>query len=247
MSMFLFMPWCRIDEQIKMGDIRIVPFKQGKRIRGAGVILNRQIERILSSYKTIEGQPISRAAFIQLSAKGIGEDLTEDEIELLNKLVALLIFCGLSNRAYFNHVGSYCNTDCFTMYIQKFEDAEFTAISSRRREGRTLSGWGIDEIAITVPVHCHTIGNVTVDERLLRALVSRRTSSSSDDWGRWQNAISCFNQANTDNDSVRYQVEWVHFCSAFEHLLGASPDARDVAERFSRNLVPNQEISVTRR
>lgn len=33
-------------------------------------------------------------------------------------------------------------------------------------------------------------------------------------------------------------MEWVLLCSAFEHILGAKPEARDVAEKFADVVVP---------
>ena len=130
------------------------------------------------------------------------------------------------------------------MYIQKFDKADFTALSSRRREGRTLSGWTIDDITITIPVHCHTIRDVSLDAELLKALIECRANLQSREWGRWQNAISCFNQANTDSDNIRYQMEWVLLCSAFEHILESKSEAKDTAERFAHVLTPSNELLV---
>ena len=73
-------------------------------------------------------------------------------------------------------------------------------------------------------------------------MVNFRDSSLNKSWSRWQNAISCFNQANTDNDTVRYQVEWVLLCSAFEHVLEAKSEAKDVARKFSDLFSPTKPL-----
>jgi hypothetical protein len=81
---------------------------------------------------------------------------------------------------------------------------------------------------------------VQLDEALLKALVGHRATCRA--WAKWQNALACFNQANTDSDNIRHQVEWVLLCSAFEHILEAKPNAADVATKFSDAMVPSESV-----
>jgi len=242
MSMVSFMPWCRIEKTYDIGEIQILTFQRHKPIEGIDNAMQCRLNTILATYKTIEGKPVDRATLVRYRGKSLLDDLNDDERETIHELVALACFCGLARREYFNSLGPYCNSECFALYIQKFDRADFTAIATRRREGQTLSGWPIDDIAITVPVHCQTVREARLDEVLLKALVTHRTKFEETEWGRWQNAISCFNQANTDSETMRFQVEWVLFCSAFEHLLNAKSEAKDVAARFSERLVPSSPI-----
>jgi len=55
---------------------------------------------------------------------------------------------------------------------------------------------------------------------------------NADKWAQWQNAIACFNAANTDEQESMPQVEWVLLCGAFQSLLGAKSDALQVATNF---------------
>src|ERR1041384_2296579 len=123
----------------------------------------------------------------------------------------------------------------------KIGPADFTVLTTRRRDGSLLNAWPIGSIAITVPLHCQPIHEVRIDAELVAALVAHRTDCGDAVLSRWQNAISCFNQANTDSDTFRYQTEWVLLCSAFEHLLDARPKAVDVATRRSRVPVSGKE------
>ncbi|MEJ5377239.1 MAG: hypothetical protein WHX93_11720 [bacterium] len=241
MSMISFLPWCRIDKAYDVGKIQILPFERHQPIDGLDEAAQCRVNTILATYKTIEARPVDRAALVRYAGKSAIDDLNEDERETIHELVAIAAFCGLARREYFK-LGRYCNSDCFSLYIQKFDKADFTAITTRRREGQTLSGWPIDQIAITVPVHCHAVREVTLDETLLKALISHQAATGGDDWAKWQNAITCFNQANTDSDNIRYQMEWVLLCSAFEHILGARPEARDVAAKFSEAVVPTEPL-----
>ncbi len=242
MPLLVFMPWCRIDKNYEVGEISILPFERHKPINGLDEAVQCRINTIMASYKTIEGKPVDRAALVRLESKSAIDDLTDPEFDIVQELVALSCFSGLSKCDYFNALGSYCNSDCFSLCFQKFDKADFTALTSRRREGQTQSGWPIDEITISVPVHCHSVKEVSLDSSLIEALVNYRAKVS--EWARWQNAISCFNQANTDSDNIRYQVEWVLLCSAFEHILEAKPNAKDVASKFSKILVPSEKLLV---
>jgi len=244
MSMVSFMPWCRIEKTYDIGEIQILTFQRHKPIEGIGNAMQCRLNTILATYKTIEGKPVDRAALVWYGGKSLLDDLNDEERETIHELVTLACFCGLAQREYFNPIGHYCNSECFALYIQKFDRADFTALTTRRREGQTLSGWPIDDIAITIPVNCHPVREVTLDDVLLKALAVHRTQSQNEEWARWQNAISCFNQANTDGENVRYQVEWVLLCSAFEHLLEAASDYKDVAKKFVDAFTPSTHIPV---
>jgi hypothetical protein len=200
---------------------------------------------ILSSYKNLEGHPVRNAALVRYASKSFLADLTDDELELTREYAQLACFSGLANREYFNQLGPYCNSDCFTLYGQRFDDLTFVAITTRRREGRTLDGRPLANTTYSIPVHVSPVSRVSLDEPILTAFLNFRTSSSTTEWFRWQNAISCYNQANTDNDSIRYQVEWVLLTSAFEHLIGARSAAEDVAKNFSELFVPRSPMPVS--
>jgi hypothetical protein len=244
MSMLSFMPWCRIDKPYDVGDIKLLPFERHNPIEGLDDAAQCHINTVLGSYKTIEGKPIDRGAIVRYGRKSLTDDLSEEERETIYELVTLTCFCGLAKREYFNSLGPYCNSDCFTLYTQKFERGNFTTLTTRRREGQTSSLWRIDAIVITIPVNCHSVEEITLDESLLKALADHRHESTDEEWGKWENAITCFNQANTDSENIRHQVEWVLLCSAFEHILGAKSEAKDVAARFSEVMVPSEPLLV---
>lgn len=242
MSMLLFMPWCPIDDRYEVGDISILSFERNAPLEGLDDLTQRQINTIMGTRKDIHGNPMQRVAVVRYGSKSLTDNLDDEEIEAAYELVSLACFSGLAQRNYFNQFGAYCNSGCFTFHVQKFDTADATALVIRRREGRTLSAWSFDDLSITIPVHCHTVREVSLDKALLGALANHRTQLSGDKWGRWQNAISCFNQANTDSDNVGYKVEWVLLCSAFEHLLKAKPDAKDVARLFVAAMTPSQNV-----
>jgi hypothetical protein len=242
MATLQFMPWCRIGKPYSVGEIVLLPFHLDKSSEMFGT--GTKIRTVLSSYRDIEGKPVHKATLVQFGSKALLDDLSDDELEATREYAQIACFAGLANREYFNPLGPYCNSDCFTLYGQKFEDLSFVAITTRRREGRTFDGRPLGDTAFSVPVHVSPVRQVSLDEPLLEALIKFRNGSSADNWSRWQNAISCFNQGNTDNDSIRYQVEWVLLVSAFEHLLHAKPNAEDVSQKFANAMVPENPVRV---
>ncbi|BFU89421.1 MAG: hypothetical protein NTAFB01_06080 [Nitrospira sp.] len=244
MSMVAFMPWCRIDKTYEVGEIQILPFERHEPIDGLDDTAQCRVSTILASYKTIVGKPVERAAFVRYGGRLLIDDLNDKEQETLHELVTLACFCGLARREYYEQGGHYCNSECFSLYIQKFDEADFVSLRTRRRDGHTLDVWPIADIAITIPAHCQPVRGVNFDEALLKGLVAHRAQSADKEWARWQNAISCFNQANTDGENVRYQVEWVLLCSAFQHILGAKSNAEDVAKKFAEAVAPSSPVLV---
>jgi hypothetical protein len=247
MALLQFMPWCPIDKIYHAGEISIIPFNRDQKTDDFDELEICHIRTILSSYRNLEGHPVEEVALVKYKDKPILADLNDDEIEIARECADLICFSGLANREYFNQLGAYCNADCFLLYGQRFkEDPSFIGVTSRRREGRNLDGRPLAETIFSIPVHTNYVREVRLDENILSALINYRDSSLDDNWLRWQNAISCFNQANTDNDTVHYQVEWVLLCSAFEHLLAAKSEAKDVAQKFADVFMPNFPLPISK-
>lgn len=85
------MPWCSIDQEYQLGDIAIVPFERGATVADLNEEQCRQVDTILASYKTIEGEPIRRCALIKHSTKSIIDDLADGEINIAYDLVTLAV------------------------------------------------------------------------------------------------------------------------------------------------------------
>ena len=242
MATLLFMPWCPIDDTYEVGDVAIQPFTRNEPTGELNDSSRCQINTVTEIYRSIEGKPLENAALVAYTGKSPMDDLDEDEIDTARELTALACFSGLAKRDYFNPLGLYCNSDSFSLHALNFKRTDFVTLTPRRREWYNLSGWPRDLISITVPVHCHTIQKVSLDADLLKAIIKHRAQLNNPNWGRWQSAISCFNQANTDSDNIRYQMEWVLLCSAFEHILRAKSEAKDVATKFSDTMVPSEPL-----
>ena len=236
--MFAIMPWCRIDRAYPVGDVTITPYRG--RLDGVDDAVQRHLDRVLGAYRTIEGRPVEHAAVLQYADRPVGSDMTPDEIDNAYEWVQLACFAGLAAREFFTPEAP-CNSDSFVLYMQKLQDPNFVAIRTRRRDGFTWGLRSLDAVVFSAPTHVDLVRRVSLDTGLLDALVGfARTNPP--EWGRWQHALSCFNQGNTDSDGVRYQVEWGLMASAFEQLLGAQPKAEDVAARFANVVMPSKAL-----
>ena len=233
---FPIMPWCRIDRAYQVGDVTIIPWRG--RLDGVDDTVQRDLARVLGTYRTIDGHPVGQAAVVCYAGKVFGADWTTEEIDGAYEWVQLACFAGLAGREFLTPE-AHCNSDVFLLYMQRLQHDDFVALRTRRREGYTWSAWPLDAVVVSVPTHVSPVRFVSLDQRLLDGIVAFARSGVPD-WGRWQYALSCFNQANTDSDALRYQVEWGLMCSAFEQLLGANSKAEDVAAKFAATVVPTR-------
>lgn len=245
MISIMFMPWCQLEDVCKVGDITILPFKRQKRLTEIADADWIKICEVLASYRDIKGDNVNDAAIVQISGKKVIDAWDPDKINSAAELISIACFSAIAKRKYFYFCESdYCNSDCFTLVLQKLEsNSDGTALTLRRRDGCSISSQSMQKISISVPVHCHTAKNISDESALSEALVSHRKKLLvKGTWGRWNNAIACFNQANTDSDNIRDNVEWVLLSSAFEHLLEAKSKSHKVARKFCEVLCPPNNI-----
>lgn len=232
MAVLQFMPWCHLDREYHVGEIALIPFDRDGPISGLDAPTSTWVRLILRSYRTISGFPVSHAALVRPPSKDLLADLSDEERSQVHELVQLAVFSGLANRAHFDALGNYCNADCLQLYTQQFRDEPTRGLLiTRRLGGEAYLSLPLAELAHSMPPHVPQ-KEFKLDEGLLAALADHRARADSDEWGRWQNALTCFNRASTDDGNSMYQNEWVLLCSAFEHILKAKTDYDDVAERF---------------
>ena len=232
--MFPILPWCRLERAYRIGNVEIVPYSG--HLDGADDATQDLLRRVLGTYRNIVGRPVDRAAVVRYAGTPFGQDLASDILGELYEAVTLACFASLAGRRFFTPEAT-ANSDVFGLFIQRLADPELIALRTRRRDGHTWSLWPREDVVVTVPVHVSPVRSVAIDAPLLEALVKRSRLGDAD-WGRWQHAIGCFNQGNTDSDAVSYQVEWGLMCSAFERLLDAAPSAVDVATKFTETIRP---------
>ena len=242
-----FLPWCPIGRRYRVGDAEIIPFHRGKPIDHTSVAEQQQINGVLSSYRTLDGNPVTRAALVRKSGAGTIARLEAQEWATLREDVDLACFASIASRDLFRVFGNYSNATLFTLIGQTLGggSSSWTALRIRHRDGNTLDGRNVQDIQVSMPVAALRIENVVIDEPLANALVAFRAAATDREWSRWQHAISCYNQGNTDDETIQYQVEWGLLASAFERILDADSKAVDVANKFGAAFAVDRTLPVS--
>jgi hypothetical protein len=247
MSAVHFMPWCPLAKEYSVGEVTLMPFDRTARNDQFDQAELPRVLSILSSYRDLRGRPNRSLALVKYKDRPIFSDVSSDEFQIARELVEVACFSALSKRTYLSF-GQYCNASNFIFYGQRFsldsQDSGYTAITSRRRDGQNSALRSFSNTVFSVPVQAGRNDPVAIDEQFLQSLIAFRESGEGKDWARWQNAIECFNLANTDADNISYQVEWTLLCGAFERLLDAESKATDVASKFSHIFHPTDLLAV---
>jgi hypothetical protein len=188
---------------------------------------------VLTPFKDLRAEPLRKLALLKFEDNSLFASLTEDAVATILDDVQLACFSALAYREFprwkylqwgeqkFIPPDPYCNSACFAV----FNDDDSSAAS------RFSS-----DITIQEPFDAWGVRKVEIDDSLLNALVSCRSSLSQDRWSAWQEAVSYFNMANNESHSVAMTTELILMCGAFQRLLG-SPDKAlhrtdDTVEKF---------------
>ncbi|MDO8432457.1 MAG: hypothetical protein Q7S58_08625 [Candidatus Binatus sp.] len=204
------------------------------------------VKSVLSDFIGITGQPVANFAVVSLRSHILLDYLVDPaDAATIRDYIDIACLSGLSGREFLGRAEPYCNSDCFLLYERRFDSMTgVRAPMFRRRDNTPFGPAAGPAMRVHVPVHAAAVPRASLDESFFRALASFReivvTSSDSERWTAWQEAIYCFNQANTDNESMSEHLEWVLMSSALERILGAPPNADAVAKRFVEAIVPER-------
>ena len=239
--MIVMFPWLALDEPVRLEQFELLQFKQG--LLPAGVKKRKQslLDRLFRPYQQA-GKPVQSASLLRFRGHDYLDDLNEAERSEVFSIAELLTISGLSAREFFGLGMFYCNSDHFSCVIQTCESTfAGTAITRRRRDGRTLNYVSANSFRVDKPHHVGGIMRTRLDLPLLKALMAARKC----DW--WENffeAIFWFNRANTDSDTITKEIEAVEIVGAFERLLGlVGGDERSLRRAFIEAFVPKEELS----
>ncbi len=243
-SMLVFFPWLKLRDSLHVGDFTLIPYKRGSEPVGPGAPLQEVLDTITKPYLGQAEQPIGYATLVQVGQGDLTHDLDEQQRTAVFVFSELLTACGLSCREYFQSGGMmYWNRDNFRLVVQQFADPHGgVTITTRRRDGSTLSYWSEDAYHVQKPDHVPLGGDIHVDERLLEALLRARESKT---WDRLWASVVSFDFANTDSAYMAGETEAVLLSGAFERLLDCDRGKEnELAERFSRALTRRKDVTV---
>lgn len=244
MPLLNLLPWCRLEREYHVGELALRPYSPGDPLPGVDdPVLVGHVKAIAQCYRDIDGKTFGRCAVATLGDGSALRDFSADEEETLSELVTLACFASLAYRDLASAGSHYSNSMRFALYRHHFERAgDFTSLVYRRRDGQVRDGRYLPELRFTAPLETSSRTNVLLDEPLARGLTTFRDSASERDWGRLFNALTWFNFANSDSETVSEQMEWVALVSALEEVLDSQPNASAFAAAISSSLRPREQI-----
>ena len=206
----------------------------------------KSVTSVLSDFIGITGQPVKNFAVVSLHNHILLDYFVDPaDVAAIRDCIDIACLSGLSDREFLGRAQPYCNSDCFQLYERRFDSVTGVRAPLLRRRDNTAFGPAAGlAMRVHVPIHAAAVPLISLDEGFFQALVTFRdvllAGSDSERWTPWQEAIYCFNQANTDNERMSGQLEWVLMSSALERLLRAQGNADAVAKRFIEAIVPEQ-------
>jgi len=225
------MPWLHLKSVVTCFGVKFTVYERNNPPDEYRIYKN-QIDRILSSYRNLEGEQISECVLLSLRGADPCQNLNESELNQIKIAIEVLAFCALSKNMFFSQVRHYTNRTFFDFYFQRFlikEDQDI-AIRVRRRDGSLING-GFEhgKVLFSVPIQCSLQQRYKIDENLLLALEKVKSPQMR----RIKQSIMLFNQANTDSDSIMTDREIVLLASAYEQLFDDCFGADDLACKVS--------------
>lgn len=217
-----FLPWLNLPAAVSLAGVQFVPFrdKKGKVFPGLSD-LESSLRIILSGFVDLENRAIENCTIACIEGKSPIWDLSQEDHSLIQRAVQFLILAAISGNEYYaGGIGSYANAAAFQLLMQRFEEPpDWISFQIRRRDGVTLDGgYKHGEVRITVPSACRIVRAVSVDEGLVESF-NKAIGSDSKTMRRLIPALSFFNIANSDSETMLLEAEAILTASAFEQLL----------------------------
>src|SRR2546426_7544229 len=134
-------PWLVLKTRVTVGEVMLVPFKdESGQISAPLVDLQPSLEKILSSYTNIKGNPVGNCTVATIEDHNPIWNLVRDgDWERVQVAAQLLSLATISKNDYFAQLGCYANTTQMQFFFQRFtEPVDFIAIGIRRRDGSTM-------------------------------------------------------------------------------------------------------------
>ena len=216
-----FFPWLRLNEELTIGDIRLLRYVKGHRA-GWEHVDRADVNAIFMAYRNRPKDPVREGVLLEIGDWKSGMEMNSATHSRMWQAREILAFSALSQRELFSSVGTYVNSDAFTLIVQNFRSGQghYFAYSTRRRDGQTSNTWTNTDFTFQRPLHVAEGYCLDIDKPLAETLLKLPADDPV------LEAITEFNAANTDAGAVAAHVELVMAKSALEWLL-AIDEKRD--------------------
>lgn len=244
MPVLFFMPWIHLRDEVRIGQLRLVPYRRERTPGNLGQITQTQLDAVLGNYgeRSYAPQseawiPIRSAVLLDWDESSSEKELEGAEIDRRLAFADMLRIAALAQRTFGSHLG-YVNSDELMVIGQQFSPERPSAVSvaTRRRDGGGQTIFSSSSGAkprFVRPLHVSSHRHLELDVPLFLALEAALTSPGS---GVLLDAVALYVRANTDSDSVSDSLDLVLMRAAFETILKASHEVKDLRYKLVANL-----------
>jgi len=235
MPTICFLPWLHLgrEDEVVVGGTRFVRYRRGSDPFGEGSPQQRVADTVFVPFRDHGVTQLAQATIAGRRGKDLLDDLTYEEKRLVGMDTEILCLAAIACNKYFNPMGSYANYSAFeVLFKQTTGDLGAIKLTLRRRDGPEVLMSGAERVALGRAPGSSSTRFMKFDRDLIRGVAAKRDRSSG--WQRWEDAIRCFNLANTDSYLVTEEVELVLMVSACQQLLDVGKrKGQEVAEAFA--------------
>lgn len=248
MAVVFFLPWVAAAEELRIADMRLIPYERGRLPGEVLGIPQIAFDGVLGNYGdrgfgSHPSQPIHQAALIIWDDDTPGLEVSDAQIQQRLLESSYLVFSAMAARSLCSMFGYY-NADTLQVVAQRFDVASpgHSCMTTRRRDGGTqnmLAGSG--GLKFIRPYHVDNRTQISLDTPLLEALLKLPNGELKE---RIDEAVVSFLRANTDATSMDERSELILMRIAIDTLLNVPHDKaafrRAINEHFDE--LPNPPI-----
>lgn len=240
MAVVFFLPWASVSEELRIADMRLIPYERGQRPGELLGIPQAAFDGVLGNYGdrgfgSQPSLPIHQATLIIWDDDTLDLDAADDQLQQRLVQGSYFAFSALAGRTLCSSSGYY-NADTLQVVAQRFDVGSPThsCITTRRRDGGTQNMLaGSAGLKFIRPYHVDNRAHISLDIPLLEALLRLPDGELKQ---RVDEAIVAFLRANTDAPSMDERSELILMRVAMDTLLGVPHDKaafrRAVNEHF---------------
>lgn len=248
MAVVFFLPWVAATEELRIADMRLIPYERGRLPGELLGIPQAAFDGVLGNYGdrgigSHPAQPIDEAALIIWDEDTPRLDASDAKIQERLVQGSYLAFSALAQRKFCS-TSEYYNADTLQVVAQRFDvgTPARSCMTTRRRDGNTqnmLAGSG--GLKFVRPYHVDNRTRISLDAPLLVALLKLPDGELKE---RIDEAIVSYLRANTDASSMDERSELILMRVAIDTLLVVPHDKaafrRAINEHFDE--LPNSPI-----
>jgi len=245
--MVCWLPWFRIANSIKIGEITFIRYERGRAIPGCDDELARELSELAKRFIDIHGNSLQTMCIAvwrdNLTFPVLGHSEMRPVIEAAN----LLMLAYHAKNEYLTQGGHYANASMFQLVMQKFEaGSKYTAVVTRGRDGpRSDLGFTRSEIKDQAPRAIRTCGSLREPGTEFLEALDKVAGKKASHHRKILNSLFFFGLANTDDTNTRLDMEVVLLEWSIDHLLGPFSGNRNYQMGIMNSLRRYAKITVS--